>query len=338
MTQDEKQGNDRTMIFCKFLQTSGIPSSGDIGSLEHAALQWIKNIRKNCNNLFASDLNIIRKHGLFNKIFVDQIRQNKVEELEKQMLELSHQLRAIKEGIPSVPVPKITVPKITIKKDVEKSFSENHNRFIAAYKANRKKYRMKLLRAISGNKDGLSKGEMHIVLGGHATGKILQDCISFLENKNLIFMKAVEKRTAKGCKSVVRHWFSVKGNNELETTEKAVVQKQLFDNLPIADNFIINKRPYTYNPECVWAKNVEVFSSRLNEEDLIGAAKIKSIKTGLVRDCGLENYCIYPSGAIKYYLRWRSHDGSFGYAFWRWSTSKDIVEINLKPEFDFGGN
>jgi hypothetical protein len=76
----------------------------------------------------------------------------------------------------------------------------------------------------------------------------------------------------------------------------------------------------------------------LNEEDLIGAAKIKSIKTGLVRDCGLENYCIYPSGAIKYYLRWRSHDGSFGYAFWRWSTSKDIVEINLKPEFDFGGN
>jgi hypothetical protein len=39
----------------------------------------------------------------------------------KQMLELSHQLRAIKEGIPSVPVPKITVPKITIKKDVEKN-------------------------------------------------------------------------------------------------------------------------------------------------------------------------------------------------------------------------
>jgi hypothetical protein len=343
MNQDEKQSNNRTMIFCKFLQNSGIPTSGDVGTLEHAALQWIKNNRINCNNLLASDLNIIRKHGLFNKIFVDQARQNKVEELERQMAQLAHQLKSIKEEVSFAPIEEEVAsnPKVSVKNDANKGVSNNSSRFLLAYKANRKKYRMKLLRAISESKNGLSKGEMHIVLGGHASGKILQDCITFLENKNLICMKSVEKRNTKGHRSVVRHWFSINHKLEKNTDgsvsgKDRVIQRQLFDaNDKGMESASSGKKPHSPNPACVWAKSFDVFIRKLPETDLIGHAKIKS-ENNSVKDCGIENYCIYPSGSIKYYLRFRSHDGSFGYSFRRWSTSKDLLEINLKPEFDFG--
>ena len=80
----------------------------------------------------------------------------------------------------------------------------------------------------------------------------------------------------------------------------------------------------------------KIHPTKINfNEDLIGYAKIRSKKDDTIKDCGLENYCIYPSGMIKYYLRFRSFDGTFGYSFRRWSTSKDLLEINLKKEFDF---
>jgi hypothetical protein len=301
------------MIFCKFLQESGIPSSGDVGSLEHASLQWIKKIRQDCNNLLASDLNIIRSHGLFSKIFVDQARQNKVEELERQMAHLAHQLKVIKEGVTS----DHSAPKVSVKINVNKNVSQNQIRFTSAYKANRKKYRMKLLKAISESKDGLSRGEMYIVLGGHASASVLQDCINFLEKKNLIYLKSFEKSSGRGSRTV-QHWDVVDRNMKTKKEESVVVnervvQRQLFD---------INE-------------SENLFSTILQEADLIGYAKIRSKKDDTIKDCGLENYCIYPSGMIKYYLRFRSFDGTFGYSFRRWSTSKDLLEINLKKEFDF---
>jgi hypothetical protein len=329
MNEDEKRSNSRTMIFCKFLQESGIPSSGDVGSLEHASLQWIKKIRQDCNNLLASDLNIIRSHGLFSKIFVDQARQNKVEELERQMVQLAHQLKVIKEGVTS----DHSAPKVSVKINVNKNVSQNQIRFTSAYKANRKKYRMKLLKAISESKDGLSRGEMYIVLGGHASASVLQDCINFLEKKNLIYLKSFEKSSGRGSRTV-QHWDVVDRNMKTKKEESVavnerVVQRQLFD---INES---EKKKYKPNPACVWAKDLGVFSTRLQEADLIGYAKIRSKKDDTIKDCGLENYCIYPSGMIKYYLRFRSFDGTFGYSFRRWSTSKDLLEINLKKEFDF---
>jgi hypothetical protein len=120
-------------------------------------------------------------------------------------------------------------------------------------------------------------------------------------------MNSYEMKKSNGCKKIICRWTSVDAKKDSENEDKTI-----------------------------WAKNVKPFSKTINEQDLIGYAKIKSTKNGLISEYGIENYRIYPSGAIKYYLRLRNKQGVFSHAFLRWNTAKDLIEIKLKPEFNFG--
>lgn len=300
MNEQKQQSNNRTNIFCNFLKVSGIPTVGDVGSLEHAALQWIGSLRKNYKNLLASDLKIIRSYGLFDQIFVDQEKNDKIDELEKQIIQLADQLRTIKGSVP-------TIPKISVD-PIEKQTSSNQERFIASYRRNKIKYRHKLFEAICDSKDqGLTKKDMHVVLGGHSNKEILEEIINFLVDKNQICMNSYETKKSNGGKKIICRWTSVDA-----------------------------KKDYENEDNTIWAKNVKPFSKTITEQELIGYAKIKSIKNGLITEYGIENYRIYPSGAIKYYLRLRNKQGILSHAFLRWNTAKDLIEIKLKPEFNFG--
>lgn len=82
-----------------------------------------------------------------------------------------------------------------------------------------------------------------------------------------------------------------------------------------------------------WAKErADAYRPKLTIKDLIGTAKFLN-KSGKKVEVGVENYVVYPSGNVKYYLRAKNSDGTFGYMFTVWHSNKKLLALNIKKMF-----
>lgn len=81
--------NKQTDSVCKFIANNGLPLHGEPDSFEAVVLHWVAKYRENKSMLHHSDIEIIKSHGLYDKIFDnDHSIQNELSQLRQQLADL----------------------------------------------------------------------------------------------------------------------------------------------------------------------------------------------------------------------------------------------------------
>lgn len=303
--------NKRTTQMCRYLVQSGIPTHAEPNSFEDVALHWINQLKSNRNQIHQSDLEIIENSGLTLAIFGNQ-NQN---DLFKELIEIKKQLDdllklqtnisvtpivqdAYQQMLSTIQFPNGTSPRIIMQWH---RYSQNPSRLDE-----------KVAQRLLSMPQGASRNDLHKFVGGSFNSDMLNVLIKRLKDKNQLF----EVFHNDGGKKISRYFSS---QQQQQTTPSH----------------------YINNPKITWAKPLfqtgqEGFINNMKESDLIGTLEWNlPHKTEIV---GIETYGIYPSGAVKFFLRKKNLQGLYSWRFWRWNNSRDIRNIKLNPEFDILNN
>lgn len=307
--------NKRTTQMCRYLVQSGIPTHAEPNTFEDVALHWINQLKSNKNQIHSSDLEIIENSGLTFAIFCNQ-NQN---DLIKEIIQIKKQLDDLLKFQTQMPVTSQIVQDAS-----QQIFStiqfpiKTSSRTIMQWKRyakNPSKIDEKVAQKLLCMPQGASRNDLHKFVGGSFNGDMLNVLIKRLKEKNQLFEVACKDLTGK---ATFRYFSS-----------------------PQQTNFETAVSSYTNNPKIIWAKpffqtGQQGFINNMKDSDLIGTLEWNlPHKTEIV---GIETYGIYPSGAVKFYLRKKNNQGLYSWRFWRWNSSRDITNIKLNPEFDILNN
>ena len=330
--------NKRTTQVCRYLVENGIPLSAEPNTFEQIALDWLNEVRANLSRLHTSDLDIITKSGLYDKVFlpIQQISQfdkalTEIQKLKKQLADITSKIYD-------------TASKFKIPNNKTSSTCG-----IGGYDISSRRWRMihrgrvirqtiLQLRSFFKRKDipfdeqgSLPYWQMWLKINHPEV------CYRFPVEATPVAEETqppIRYRTI--VKPVTEELPPVAQTAPVQPTpvQNAPVQTAPVQPTPVSQTRTTRKRKP--NPNVIWAKSVYERKSLLEESDLIGIAKLRS-KDGRVFDIGIENYAIYPSGNIKYYFRYKNSKGQYSTLVFKWNNDASIVSVNLKPEFDFGG-
>ena len=292
--------NRRTTQMCQFINQFGFPIQFIPNSFEALVLKWIDEIR-NDGPIHPSDVEIIRANGLLTAILP----------------------AAAKSLQPVVQAIRQTITEPTMSR-LEKA--------LMRFKKEPMLYRQKVLNMVRDNPHGADKHHLHGAVGGAFNGKMLQEIIDYLLERNLI--RTEMHRTRQN-----RFVAIYKPTDDL-TTNLLSSSPSHTPKLPKARR-ISSKPDFDANPNLIWASTRKVhrpgtpeYKTALVEDELIG--KVRIIEGENLVDYGIENYCIYPSGNVRLYLRRKNIQGQYSYMNRRWSHASDIVQLSLLPQYDIG--
>lgn len=414
-----KAFNNMTKQFCKFILDNGLPTSADPDTLESATLKWVEKIRSQQKSIHPSDLAIIQKSGLFDKIFVPIPPDLPlVSHLQKQVEFLTQQLAKLTD--------------VNSHSNLEPTILEQKSRTVNSYCHRRAVYTQRFHENFSSFENKaleflISKGYTGAtacqirrkLMGGYLTSEQISKLIDSLLSKKLIVEKSETSNHYKPTYRIYYILSSFANPNDNQQQQKSDDQpvrpchigffdkynstwryrrkgilllsatcKQLsrFFNTNVPEDETISlpywlkffelsrgsistdeakidvsksrlaavesktaavkegkkRKANINNPNLIWAKmppcNADgefQFSKNLSEEDLIGhCTYIK--KNGGKINVGIENYVIYPSGNIRFYIRMPDKTGGYSWMIYRWGQAKDILDIRLKDGYDPG--
>ena len=303
MTADNK----RTVQMCQFIATNGLPESSEANTFEELVLDWANEIASRLKTMPSSvdesDLNIIREHGLYDTLFPNQTQ-----------LQTDENLNPFDIGVwrPELQKWMCRWGNATIVANIETLRRTYNVPHLSATAADTLPYWLQYLKHYKANNPKKGKRKNRNPQNGTAAVRQPQSFVppaTQFTTQQPIFRPTQPVPAPLPVPAPAR-------------PDKVFVTRT-------------HRKERRNNPEIIWARPYSGnFVSHVSESDLIGHAQLQQ-KNGNLAIYGIENMAIYPSGAVKLYMRTKNRNGTYGFLLIRWLTSSNILTIQLKHGFNF---